>query len=191
MGATLSSEGGEEGVTVVSHGRPAAPDDGVALLRQLADLKHSLPLIPDPVTQESASAWSKALQRTAAPSSAGSSSSPPLPTALDSDLLEQLTSDYQRFSRWHCRRIVEKQERLNATIPLVEKQAVRLQQRLSDAARAAAAEQGALRAAADVQREAAAVAGRLAALQQSLIELEEDLALAGRQAGTQDGGGTT
>ncbi len=37
-----------------------------------------------------------------------SPSAPPLPR-LDGGPLEELVGSYQRFSRWHCRRIVEKQ----------------------------------------------------------------------------------
>ncbi|KAL4452090.1 hypothetical protein ABPG75_007752 [Micractinium tetrahymenae] len=120
MGASLSTDAEETGVTVVSHGagRSSSSSDGDALLRQLSQLKHSLPLIPEFV--ESSSTWSKALQRSS-PAAAASSSDPPVPR-VDGEPLEQLVADYQRFSRWHCRRIVEKQELLAEVEGLVERQ---------------------------------------------------------------------
>lgn len=162
-------------MTVVAHGntRPAGRDSD-ALLHQLSQLSHSLPLIPESV--ESSGTWSKALQRGSSAAVTGASSSaPPLPR-LDCGPLEDVVADYQRFSRWHCRRIVAKQEELNAAIPRVEQQAVRLQRRLADAATAAAAERAAEAAVADVQAEVEAVAARLARLQQLLGEVEREVA---------------
>lgn len=68
------------------------------------------------------------------------------------------------------------QEELNAAIPRVEQQAVRLQRRLADAATAAAADRAAEAAVADVQAEVEAVAARLARLQQLLGEVEREVA---------------
>ncbi|PSC71074.1 transcription factor Iws1 [Micractinium conductrix] len=173
MGASQSTAV-DEGITVVHHGTraSAAQQDDMALLAQLAALMHSLPLLPESVA-ETGGTWTRALQRTLASSSSSSAAVAPAAVPhLSGDPLERLVADYQRYSRWHCRRIVEKQERLNSAIPLVEQQAVRLQHRLAQAGRSAAAAHRALApAVAEAAREVEAMAARLARLQQALAEV--------------------
>ncbi|EFN54874.1 hypothetical protein CHLNCDRAFT_134964 [Chlorella variabilis] len=159
MGASLSSEGEPGGViTVQQTGAIGPQQDDEAYLRQLAELQHSLPILPDSVAEPS-SIWAKTLGGSSA---AGASTKP----------LQQLVADYQRFTRWHCRRIVEQQEKLNAGIPKLEQQAEWVQQRAAESCRKMLAAQANLAGVADVQRELEELTSRLQRVQQSMAEVE-------------------
>ena len=125
----------------------------------------------------------------------------PLPH-LSAEPLQQLVADYQRFTRWHCRKIVEQQvgglgrppvpyltarwsiagstslqsrsvqEKLNAGIPKLEQQAEWVQQRAAESCRKMLAAQANLAGVADVQRELEELTSRLQRVQQSMAEVE-------------------
>lgn len=132
MGQSLSSEDGPPQVITVQEGRTGGvpAQDDRAFMRQLAGLRHvrpaariapparrvrndvlallplqSLPILPDSVAEPSSRTWSKALASTSLTGSSSSSST----SSLDPEPLTKLVEDYQRYSRWHCRRIVERQ----------------------------------------------------------------------------------
>ncbi|KAL4857186.1 hypothetical protein ACK3TF_002489 [Chlorella vulgaris] len=182
MGAASSAEAIQPS-GVITLGEASAPQQGDdAFLRQLAHLRHSLPILPNS-TAEPGTLWSRSLSLARGSASAEllSSSASGVGAHLDPEPLKRLVEDYQRFTRWHCRRIVEQQDKLNGMLPQVEQRAAQLHAGLAESCRQAVAAQASMAAVAHVQRELQDLTARLERVQHTLAEVERLAAAHQRQ----------